>query len=94
MIVMIVSPDMINCPSASFNGLIGTDHNHIAMGKVQHLGNPVHHCISQSNDRIYAAKANTVDQIRNKTHKKHLFAILYIVKNYIINFLYYQEITL
>ena len=30
----------------------------------------------------------------NKTHKKHLFAILYIVKNYIINFLYYQEITL
>ena len=38
-------------------------HDDVAVGKVQHLGDTVYHCVSQCDDRVYASKTDAVDQV-------------------------------
>ena len=40
---------------------IRAHHNHIAVSKVQHFGNAVHHGVAQRNERVNAAQAETAD---------------------------------
>ena len=40
---------------------IGADHDDIAVGKVQHLGDAVHHGVAQCDKRINAAQTETAD---------------------------------
>ena len=47
---------------------IGTHHNDIPMGKVDHFGNAVHHRISDGYQRIHAADLYAVDQLLCKVH--------------------------
>ena len=47
---------------------IRADHDDIAVGKVQHLGNAVNHGIAQGNDRVNAAETHAVDEMVQKTH--------------------------
>ena len=42
---------------------IAADHDDIAVGEVQHLGNAVDHRIAQGDQRVNAAQADTVDQV-------------------------------
>ena len=47
---------------------IAADHDDIAMGEVQHLGNAVDHRIAQRDECVYAAERNTSYKIRQKLH--------------------------
>ena len=44
-------------------GNICAHHDDVAVGKVQHLGDTVYHCVSQCDDRVYASKTDAVDQV-------------------------------
>ena len=44
-------------------GNIGTHHNHITVGKVQHLGNAINHGIAQGDNGIHSTDTDTVDGI-------------------------------
>ena len=51
---------------------ITADHDDIAVGEVQHLGNAVDHGVAQGNQCINTAQADTVDQVRKELHCVHL----------------------
>ena len=40
------------------------DHEHVAVGKVQHFGDAVDHRVAERDDGVHAAEAQTADQIR------------------------------
>ena len=42
---------------------IAADHDNVAVGEVQHLGNAVDHRIAQGDQRVNAAQTDTVDQV-------------------------------
>ena len=46
---------------------IGPDHNDIAVGKIQHLGDTVNHRISQGDNRVHTSETDSVNQIRQET---------------------------
>ena len=49
-------------------GNVRAHHDHIAMGKVQHLGNAVDHGVAKGNDGVDRADADAVDQVLNNFH--------------------------
>ena len=57
----------------NIKGYIGTHHDDVAMGEVEHFGNSVHHSIPQGNDGVDAPHADAVDQVGQKFHtRSHL----------------------
>ena len=44
-------------------GNVAADHDDVAVGEVQHLGDAVNHCVAQCDDRVHAAQTDAVDQI-------------------------------
>ena len=42
---------------------IAANHDNVAVGEVQHLGNAVDHRIAQGDQRVNAAQTDTVDQV-------------------------------
>ena len=42
---------------------IRADHDDVAVGEVEHLGNAVHHRVTQRDNGVDGAKADAVDQI-------------------------------
>ena len=44
-------------------GHVRAHHDDVAVGKVQHLGDTVYHCVSQCDERVYASKTDAVDQV-------------------------------
>ena len=38
------------------------------MCEIEHLGNAVHHCVAERDDRVHTAQPQSVDQIGKKLH--------------------------
>ena len=56
---------------------VTADHDDVAVGKVQHLGNAVDHGIAEGDDRVHAAEADAADEIGQKFHRMApLFSLL------------------
>lgn len=53
-------------------GHIGAHHDDVAVGKVQHLCDAVHHGVAQGDDGVDAAQADTGDQIIEEAQTIHL----------------------
>ena len=45
---------------------VRADHDDVAVREVKHFGDAVHHCIAQSDERVYAAQAQAAYQSLNK----------------------------
>ena len=44
------------------------DHDHVAVGKVQHFRDAVHHRVSQRDNRVDTAQADAVNQVGQEYH--------------------------
>ena len=51
-------------------GDVAAHHDDIAMGKVEHFGDAVHHGVPQGDDGVHAPQADSADQIGKEFHRR------------------------